>query len=221
MKGKEFADLLSELSALLRSAEARLAADGLSTLARMFSSAPKREVGEICSVLSGVESPEHNDGLRTQEMLSLFLALRRLLKKAKADKATVEDLDTFENALRAQQRASLEDVADATIKRLHEQAAATQGKPARQQSSEGNDRLDQYATRLEAALSDAEKFRTAFEELKADASIKRTEAIALAKRFAKGTAKSRDHALKLILARHTALLDSRARQKVNKGRTAA
>lgn len=221
MKGKEFADLLNELSVFLRSVEAREIADGLSTLARVFSSAPRREVGDVCGVLSGVKPPEHNNGPRTQEMISVFPALRRLLKRAKADKGTVEDLDTFENALRAQERASPEQVTDAAIKKLREQAEAAKGQSVRAPDPAQSDLVDQYATRLEAALRDGDKFNAVFQELRADAAIKRPEAITLAKRFAKETAKSRDHALKLIMARHIALLGSRARQKATKGRTAA
>lgn len=222
MKGKEFADLLGELSEFLRSVGAREAADGFSAYGRVFSSAPRREVSDVCSVLSGVEPPEHNNGQRTRKMLSLFPALRRLLKRAKVDKGTGEDLERFEDVLRAQERASPEEVADAAIKKLREQSAAAKGQPARPQSpAQSDDWLDQYVTRLEAALSDGDKFKAVFEELKGDPAIKRHEAITLAKRFAKETARSRDHALKLIIARHTALLGSRARQKANKGRTAA
>jgi hypothetical protein len=222
MKGKEFADLLNELSAFLRCVDAREVAVELSMLARVFSLAPRREVGDLCSVLSGVEPPEHNNGLRTQEMLSLFPALRRLLKRAKADKGTLQDLDTFENALRAQKRASPKEVADAAIKKLREQAEGAKEEPTRPPlPAQSDDLVDQYAMRLEASMRDGDKFNTVFEELKADTAIKRPEAIALAKRFAKETAKSRDHALKLIMTRHTALLGSRARQKATKGRTAA
>jgi hypothetical protein len=184
----------------------------------VFSSAPRREVGDVCSVLSGVKPPEHNNGLRTREMLSLFPALRRLLTRAKADKRTVEDLGTFENALRAQERASPEEVTDAAIKKLREQGEAAKGQPPPAQS---DDSVDQYVTRLEAALGHGDKFKAVFEELKSDAAIGRRDAIALAKRFAKETAKSRDHAFKVIMTRHTALLGSRARQKATKGRTAA
>jgi hypothetical protein len=208
MKGKEFANLLNELSMLVRSVEAQEIADGLSTLARVFSSAPRREVSDVCSVLSGVEPPEHNNGLRTREMLSIFPALRRLLKKAKADRGTVEDMETLESALRAQERASPEAVTDEAIKKLRQQTESER---------QPDKYVDQYVTRLEAALGDQDNFKAVFEELRADAAIKRNEAIALAKE----TARSRDHALKLIMARHTALLGSRARQKATKGRTAA
>jgi hypothetical protein len=222
MKCKEFADLLNELSEFLRSVEARGVADGLTILSRVFSSAPRREVGDVCSVLSGVEPPVHNNGPRTQEMLPLFPALRRLLKKAKADTAAMEDLDTFENALHAQERASPKDVAEAAIEKLRQQAEAAKAQATRQQSpSQSDDSVDQYFTRLEASLRDVDTFKTVFEELKADAAIKRQEAIVLAKRFAKETAKSRDQAMKLIMARHTAIIGARARQKATKGRTAA
>ena len=222
MKGKEFANLLGELSELLRSVKAREAADGLNAYGRVFSSVPSREVGDVCSVLSGVKPPEHNNGPRTREMLSLFPALRRLLKRTKADKGTVEDLHRFEGALRTQEQASPEYVTDAAIKKLREQTASATSQTARPPArGQSGDAVDQYATRLEAALSDGDKFKAVFEELKADAAIKRQEAIVLAKRFAKESAKSRDHALKLIMSRHTALLGSRARQKANKGRTAA
>jgi hypothetical protein len=221
MKGKEFADLLNELSVFLRSVEAREAAEGLSTLARVFSSAPRREVGDVCSVLSGVEPPEHNNGPRTREMLPLFVALRRFLKRAKVNKRTELDLDKFEGALRIQEQASPEGVTDAAIKKLREQAVGAKAQPLRQLSAEAAAWVDQYVNRLETTLGDGDKFKAVFEELKADGAIRRDEAIALAKQFAKETAKSRDNALKLIMARHTALLGSRARQKANKGRTAA
>ena len=216
MKGKEFGDLLSELEGFLRSVEAREAAVGLSAFRGVFSSAPRQDVRDVCSVLSGVNPPEHNNGLRTRDMLSLFPALRRLLKRAKADKGTVEDLDRFADALRAHEQTSPHDVAEATVRKLREQATTAKSAPA-----QTDDVIDRYVIRLEAALADGDKFRAILEELKADAAIKRQEAIALAKRFAKETAKSRDHALKLIMARHTAALGSRARQKANKGRTAA
>jgi phage anti-repressor protein len=145
-------------------------------------------------------------------MLSIFPALRRLLKKAKADRGTVEDMETLESALRAQERASPEAVTDEAIKKLRQQTESER---------QPDKYVDQYVTRLEAALGDQDNFKAVFEELRADAAIKRNEAIALAKGFAKETARSRDHALKLIMARHTALLGSRARQKATKGRTAA
>jgi hypothetical protein len=222
MKGEEFADLLTDLSEFLRTVEVRHVGEELTTLARVFSSAPKREVGGVCNVLSGVKPPEQNNGPRTREMLSLFPGLRRFLKRAKADKGAVEDLYKFENALRAQEGASPQDVADAAIRKLREQTERGKGKPARQQPpAQSDDLVDRYITRLEAALRDPDQFNAVFEELKADAAIKRDASIALAKRFAKETAKSRDQALKLIMTRHTALLGSRARKKATKGRTAA
>jgi hypothetical protein len=83
-------------------------------------------------------------------------------------------------------------VTDAAIKKLREQAEAAKGQPARPQPpAESDDSVEQYVTRLEAALGHGDKFKAVFEELKSDSAIGRREAIALAKRFAKETAKSR------------------------------
>jgi hypothetical protein len=116
-----------------------------------------------------------------------------------------------------------DDVADAAIKALREQAATTKAPEPRQTSTPHEDDLIKYyLVRLEGTLGgDDDKFKDLLDELKADARIKRAEALALAKEFTKETAKSREKALKLILRRHTAVLGSRARQKANKGRTAA
>jgi hypothetical protein len=215
MKGKEFSELLADLSDVLRAVHARDAADSLSTMRLIFDSASNRDVSAICSVLRGVRPPEHSNGLRLREMLKLFPALRRFLRRTKASKVAVGDLDAFAAALEEHDDHSASEVTDAAIEKLREQvtAGSTGGSSA--------DAVHKYSQLLEDALTDEAQFAVVFQDLKADPAIKAPDAKKLAKLFAKETARSRDHALKLIWGRHTALMGSKARQKANKGRTAA
>jgi hypothetical protein len=147
-------------------------------------------------------------------MLRLFPALREFLLRAKANKTSINDLDSLSAALKTHADSSPVDVADATVKRLREQEGAVVDATA-------DDLVQSYAKRLEAALNDETQFDEVFRELKSNAAIKPQDARKLAKIFAKETAKSKEQAFKLIWARHASLIGSRARQNANKGRTAA
>jgi hypothetical protein len=222
MKGKQFAEFLTNLEGILRAGRSQELADALNAFGRVFSSAPRTDVGDICSVLSDVQAPKHCNGPRTSEMFSLFPVLRQLLNKAKADKTVVEDIDRLAETLRVHDQTSPDELANAAIVKLREQSVSEKAPATSGPSSKPPDNLVKYyVARLAGALGDDAKFKDTLDELKADARVKRAEALALAKEFAMETAKSREHALKLILRRHTAVLGSRARQKANKGRTAA
>jgi hypothetical protein len=67
MKGKEFGEFLSDLSDVLRDANATEAAAALRDFVVVFRSAPNSDVSLICSVLSGIRPPEHTEGLRVRE----------------------------------------------------------------------------------------------------------------------------------------------------------
>ena len=211
MKGKDFAQLLTDFADVLsdeRAAEWR-------AIPPIFEAAPTSSVAAICSVLSGVQPPQHGNGSRLQEMVGLISALKRLLGKASAKKAVIDDLRAVETALTPFSQAPTAGFADAAIQRLRERVAERPAGAIR------DDLVQGYLHRLEDALSDASRFPEVFNELKNDTAIKIAEAKKLSHAFAKETAKSRNAALDLIWARHAALLGSRARKRANTGRTAA
>ena len=214
MKGKEFGELLGHLADFLRGLKAHEPASVLDAIASVFASASSRSVSEICNVLRGVRPVEDGNDSRLREMLRLLPLLRRFLLAAKSSKATLDDLDKLASALDAHKQSSATVVAHVTVNQLRK--LDTVGKP-----SPRDDVVASYATRLEDALSDELRFAEVFRELKIDSAISPMDARKLAKIFAKEPAKSKEQALKLIWGRHSALMGSRARQKANKGRTAA
>ena len=213
MKGKDFAQLLTEFSDVLN--DERAAA--FRAFSPVFEAAPNRNVVAICGVLSGIQPPEHGNGLRLQEMIGLLSALKRLLGRGAAKKAVIDDLETVATTLAPFGQFPTATFADAAIERLHEETATSR----RPSSAVRDDVVQNYLRRLEDALGDESRFAEAFQALKNDKLVTATEAKKLSKAFAKETAKSKSAAFDLIWARHAALMGSRARQLANTGRTAA
>src|SRR3977135_743841 len=116
MKGKDFAQLLTDFTDVL-SAEQAVAWRAIQPI---FEAAPTSNVVAICSVLSGVQPPEHGNGSRLQQMIGLISALKRLLGKASAKKAVIDDLQAVETALAPFSQAPTSGFADAAIQRLRE-----------------------------------------------------------------------------------------------------
>lgn len=213
MKGKDFAQLLTDFADVL-DAERAVAWRAIPPI---FKAAPTSNVVAICSVLSGIQPPEHGNGSRLQEMIGLISALKRLLRSASAKKAVIDDLQAVETALAPFGQTPTSAFADAAIERLREHVAAGE----RPTGAIRDDLVQSYLGRLEDTLKDASRFAAVFDELKNDEEIKVPEAKKLSREFAKETAKSRNAALDLIWGRHAALMGSRARKQANKGRTAA
>jgi hypothetical protein len=211
MKGKDLAQLLTDFADVLSDERAR----EWRAIPQIFAAAPADSVVAICSVIRGVQAPEHRNGSRLQEMVGLISALKRLLGKASAKKAVIDDLQAVETALTPFSEAPTAGFADAAIQRLRERVAERPAGEAR------DDLVQSYLHRLEEALRDASRFAEVFDDLKNDKAVKVAEAKKLSREFAKETAKSRNAALDLIWARHAALMGSRARKQANKGRTAA
>lgn len=80
--------------------------------------------------------------------------------------------------------------------------------------------IAQHLDLLEATFTDATAFPRAFEALQADKAMKAPEMKALAKRFAKHTARSKKQALNYIWGRHYSLMLARAKAAATDGRTA-
>lgn len=77
-----------------------------------------------------------------------------------------------------------------------------------------------YAAALESCLGDDPGFNTVYSALERDCEVQQAEAIALAKRFAFASTKTRPAALKKIWARHQSLIISRAKSAATAGRIA-
>jgi hypothetical protein len=146
MKGKDFAQLLTDFGTLLDDDRAV----AWRAIPSIFEQAPTRSVVTICSVLSGLQLPEHGSGSRLQEMLGLISALKSFLGKVAAKKAVINDLKALEAALAPFGQVPTSDFADAAIQRLREQVTA-----GSRSSEVGRDDLVRtYLHRLEEALGD-------------------------------------------------------------------
>jgi hypothetical protein len=102
------------------------------------------------------------------------------------------------------------------------QSAATRGagtkKPRDQAPSE---LVPDYLRQLETSLGDQSRFPAVYERLASDPSLAVVDFRALAKQFAKVTAKSKTDALKKIWNRHQSLLSFDAKARATDGRSAA
>jgi hypothetical protein len=218
MKGKDFAQRLTDFSIMLRDAGACEQATAWQAMVPVFESSPNRNVSAICSVLSGVKPPEHGNGLRLQAMIGLIPALKRFLRGVNVKQPLLDDVETIGKTLGAFRETSAAAFADAAVQHFRDLSAPTTREPPRQ-ALDGI--LQSYLQRLEEALGDESRFLQIFNTLKSDADVKSAEVKKLARAFAKETAKSKTAALDLIWGRHAALTGSRARQQANTGRTAA
>lgn len=84
-------------------------------------------------------------------------------------------------------------------------------------------RVRAYLQCLEEALGDDRKFMPLIESLKSDPDLTQADAVALASKFVAKTAAStaRAKAIDRIVARHTALVSFRLKQRAMAGRSAA
>ncbi|WP_155831252.1 MULTISPECIES: hypothetical protein [unclassified Hyphomicrobium] len=77
-----------------------------------------------------------------------------------------------------------------------------------------------YSRRLEEALGDEEGFNAIYAAIESDKELNAAEISAIAKKFTSASPKSRPAALKKILARHQAIMTSRAKSAATAGRIA-
>lgn len=213
MKAKDFAQFLKNWSELL-AGQGGNNAGAWKELAKVIEIKPAATVADICKHLKAAP-PAPGQGI--DNVIDGLRGLEALLKPY-AKKALIDDLAKLADALAPHRNASIEGLSSAIMIAVQ----ANKSKSVRSQKAELNvGAIERHLRRLETALGDEAGFEEAFEALKNDKSIKAPEAKRLAREFAKGTAASKDKALKLIWGRHAALMLARAKGAATAGRTAA
>jgi hypothetical protein len=188
----------------------------LGEVAKVFLALPSKSVADVVKRLDHLPPPTNVVDTELESVTGSIAILRELMA-GRAKESLVKDLGLLEKLLRRFRGVDLDVFVLTAMKEL------VQAVPTRTRQSRGplrSDLVDSYNRRLEEALGDDPGFRSVFGELSSDAAMGSSEAAALAKRFAHASARSRDAALKKILARHQALMTSRAKSLATAGRIA-
>lgn len=188
------------------------------TLCRLLGATPQKTVAQIVKVLQGNAAGE-SAPQEVRRAAEFALAAAHSLKGV-VKAALVSDLLTLGGVLGK--------TGDRTVEQLVGLISAGASQASRgRTSSAAAPVLDlrehlvvKYHRLLEHALGDDPGFAEAYRAIEADQELRAAELIALAKRFAFTSAKSRAAALKKILGRHQALMTSRAKTNATSGRLA-
>jgi hypothetical protein len=212
MKAKEFHALLLDAKTFKGDSKG----DALGAIAMIFSAAPSKTVADVVKQLGEVKAPNASIfGSKLSSAQPQILALHKLMF-GRAKDAVLKDISSLLALIERHGSASMDGFVEAAIAKLTAKPQSTKGKKKVLRT----DLVDQYNRRLENALGDDPGFRLVYQDLLSNPDIGAQEASALAKRFASASPKSKDAAFKKILARHEALMTSRARSLANAGRIA-
>lgn len=213
MKSSAFAKILESYATktLLSSSQ------GWSALARMFHLAKSKTVQvftrELIELAQRVPSGENNLGQLADEIAPMQGMAIALGKAPIAD--ALNEVAQLVSQCAATDAAALE-------AHLSEQMQAPQTKPGRKQAPARDASIvPSYERRLEEALGDEVGFAELIAQLEADRRLNAADFKQLAKAFSGRSGKSKVEALEAIKARHRNLMDARAKQRFNAGRTAA
>lgn len=217
MKSKDFANFAADFAAVLDDNGAAEGADAWRLLASMFSVKPDAKVAAICGLISLDASPSH-EGMRVETIVRSIPGLLKLLGP-KPQKGLTEALRTVEIVLLPNNSGGLA--------LLVEQVSTKLAASLEKKSSAGGrgalnmDTVERHVASLEQSYRDEAAFKLAYSALTYDRSVKTPELKAIAKKFAGGTAKTKEQALKFIMGHHNAVMLSRAKDAATAGRTAA
>jgi hypothetical protein len=216
MKSSDFADLLINFSEVSTSVGALDVAADWVRLAEVFTLQSSKKSGDVCKLIANAGVPTAADR-SVPNLLSNLDSLMRLLKSVSKKEPTAS-LGELQDALVAVKACRLLDVVDAV------KLALTSAKPNASRktshSSANLETIQQLFDQLEASLGNEREFKSAHAQAQSS-NLTVADLKALAKKFTGSTAKSKDHALKLIWLRHASLLESRAKDAAIGGRTAA
>jgi len=188
------------------------------TLAQVFASAKTREVADFVTELRGLAGDvcDGSQGLGAllPEITSMQATAYALGKGQFADAlGHLKELASSRPSLTAQAiQGALKD---------RTPPKPVRGGTKRQAAAKDTSIVPGYNTRLEQALGDESGFSDLIAQLGADKRLSAGDFKLLAKMFAGRVAKSKADALEAINARHRNLMDARAKQNFNSGRTAA
>jgi hypothetical protein len=213
MKCAELARHVEAVSELVRSVGG--SGEPAQILCRLLSVAPQKTVAQVVKVLqahSGSEGAVIEVRRAAEFAVSIANSLKGLVKVG-----LINDLKAVGSALSNVGGKSVEDL----VGLLSSAGSQASKRGAAVSASDLREHLVvRYLRLLEQALGDDVGFSDACRTMGADQDMRAMEFIALAKRFAFASVKSRSAAIKKIQGRHQALMTSRAKTNATGGRLA-
>jgi hypothetical protein len=210
MKCSELSSIINKFSGFVAAAGGRK--EGADSLNSLLQLAPTRTVAQLAKVLLTTASSSHSTGNEIADAISFANELHNALSGI-AKAAVLTDLQAISGALDLHVNNEMQQLISNT-------QIALSGKKVTEIAPVREKVIRAYNHELEVALGDDDGFASVIKRLQDDLDIRKSEILALAKRFAFATVTSRAAALKKIQARHQSLMTSRAKAAATAGRIA-
>jgi hypothetical protein len=187
-------------------------------LARLFTSAKAKRVGDFCRELEDSARIATREPQTISELageIPVMQAVAHALGKAPVAAA----LDEVKRFAERHPGVGVEELESAVAEqlRLHKSKPRTSRQPPTKDASI----VPSYERRLEEALGDDLGFGELVSQLESDRRVSAADLKQLAKSFTGRAGKNKSDAIEAIKARHRNLMDARAKQRFNAGQTAA
>lgn len=216
MKCSDFSAFLRTFANILAAAGAAVPHDQIQAFTTIFDAHPKSSISDLVKRIAALPKIESAGGLRLADVNKLLTPLKSLLDNT-AKAGVLNDLTQIENLLH--DRPSMEIT---SIVSLMTQAPTVRRTTRRQDPPPiRSDLVAYYKERLEGALGDEEKFKTVYNDLRANTAMGKPEIIALAKEMTGSGGRTEDAALKKIWSRQQSLTVFKAKRRASGGRSAA
>jgi hypothetical protein len=215
MKAKEFGNFLSKFALQLRELQSYKYAEFVSEASGYFQQqAPTATLAAVLKPFAKISVDPLSDGESTQYFCSA-LKIANITLDAFGKPAVVKDIKTVVSVFEKFSSCNLSDVLAAGEAVKSCTSTRSRSAPIRAEL------LEFYMGRLEETLHDPRAFMEVFRELKQNGILTVPELKKLAKMFRGATVTSKKAALDAIWARHSSLVDAKARTKASGGRSAA
>ena len=215
MRSDEFEKIVKAYAAGLGNAGASAPHHQLTDFASIFSISPSATLPAVLKQLANVPDATQTSEPRLRDVAALLAPLKAIIDVAGASKPKVEVGAVLDFLMRHAAFPLSEFV----------EFAKRPGSPKSNRNSRKTnvreDLVESYRREFEETLSDEVRFLDYFRRLSTDSSMGSQELSALAKAVAKTGARSRDAALKKILARRQTIIAQKARLNATRGRSAA
>lgn len=216
MKCSDFGAFLRRFANVLAAAGAAVPRDQILTFATIFDVQPKSSISDLVKRISALPKIESAGGPRLADVNKLLTPLKGLLDKT-AKAGVLTDLAQIEALL--QDRPSME--ITGIVSMMSQAITVPRTTKRRDPPALRSDLVAYYRERLEGALGDEEKFKTVYDDLRANTAMGKPEIIALAKEMTGSGARTEDAALKKIWSRQQSLTIFNAKRRASGGRSAA
>lgn len=215
MKCSELATHIEELAGFANGLGANT--EAADVLCRLLSVSPDRTVAHLVKVIES--QPASGGSSMAVTNAKSFAQLASLHLRAVAKAALIKDLKSLASALEKLSGADVDDLIAALVTGSNTKRGS--GSKLKSVPIELRESLVQKHYRaLESALGDDPGFTAAYRAVETDNEMRVAELVALAKRFAFASVKTRAAALKKVMGRHQALMTSRAKSNATAGRVA-